>query len=179
MLEHLGEIGVKRVEWVLFTDHHRELLQGVGRLDRSHDAVAAPKEEQAFLETPNQFRKWHPRNSRQIHRSWRRAMCGRRRSAVKVDRWLEAGEVFEWRGRTLRCLAHAGHSPGGMSYVLRHGDQTCVFIGGVMHDGAKMTNWFDTEWDYGFAKGIDALIASVQRLPQLKPRPRAFQRKGR
>ena len=38
-----------------------------------------------------------------------------------------------------------------------------------MHDGAKMTNWFDTEWDYGFASGIDALTASVQRLMELKP----------
>jgi glyoxylase-like metal-dependent hydrolase (beta-lactamase superfamily II) len=33
-----------------------------------------------------------------------------------------------------------------------------------MHDGAKMTNWFDTEWDYGFAKGLDTLIASMQKL---------------
>src|SRR5213593_3097280 len=27
VLEHLGEIGVKRVEWVLFTHHHREQCQ--------------------------------------------------------------------------------------------------------------------------------------------------------
>ena len=47
-----------------------------------------------------------------------------------------------------------------MSYLL----DDKVFLGGVMHDGAKMTNWFDTEWDYGFAKGLDALIDSVGNL---------------
>ena len=32
VLDHLGGIGVKRVEWVLFTDHHREQVQGAARL---------------------------------------------------------------------------------------------------------------------------------------------------
>jgi glyoxylase-like metal-dependent hydrolase (beta-lactamase superfamily II) len=32
-----------------------------------------------------------------------------------------------------------------------------------------MTNWFDTEWDYGFAKGIDALTASARKLAALSP----------
>ena len=37
-----------------------------------------------------------------------------------------------------------------------------------MHDGARMSTWFDTEWDYGFAKGLDALIASVEQMIGLK-----------
>lgn len=168
VLEHLGEIGVKRVEWVLFTGHHRELLQGVGRLDRTTTQVAAPKEEQAFFETPNQFRKWHPRNPDKytVHGA---SYVRPPQSAVKVDRWLAADETFEWRGRTLRCLSTPGHSPGGMSYVLQAGDKTCVFFGGLMHDGAKLTNWFDTEWDYGFAKGIDTLMASVMQVAAMGP----------
>ena len=60
MLDHLGEIGVKKVERVLLTGHHRELLQGVEKLDRVAAQVAAPKEEQAFFETPAAFRKWYP-----------------------------------------------------------------------------------------------------------------------
>ena len=55
-----------------------------------------------------------------------------------------------------------------MSYVLRRGDQMVAFTGGVIHDGARMTNWYDIEWDYGFGKGLDTLIASVQRLRDLK-----------
>jgi glyoxylase-like metal-dependent hydrolase (beta-lactamase superfamily II) len=162
VLDHLDEIGVKRVEWLLLTGHHRELLQGVGRLDRSIISIAAPKEEQELLESPTQFRKWHPRlgDKYSVHGA---SYVRPPQSPVKVDRWLSADEVFEWHGRNIRCLSTPGHSPGGMSYVLD--DQ--IFLGGVMHDGSKMTNWFDTEWDYGFAKGLDALTASVQKLAKL------------
>ena len=164
-LDHLSEIGVKRVDWVLLTSHHRELHQGLGKLDRASTKVAAPKAEQAFFETPNDFRKWDPRLSDKytVHgASYLRPPS----TAVKVDRWLAGDEGFEWRGHKLTCASTPGHSPGGMSYVM----DNVVFIGGVMHDGAKMTNWFDTEWDYGFAKGLDALIESVDHLTGIAPR---------
>jgi glyoxylase-like metal-dependent hydrolase (beta-lactamase superfamily II) len=169
VLEHLREIGVKRVEWVLFTGHHRELLQGNGKLDCGVTRIAAPQAEQALLETPNQFRKWYPRNNDKftVHGA---SYVRPPQSPVKVDRWLAAEEMFEWRGRKLRCLGTPGHSPGGMSYVLSASSGTCAFIGGVMHEGAKFSNWFDTEWDYGFAKGLDALIASVDQLATIAPR---------
>lgn len=168
VLEHLKEIGVNRVEWLLLTDHHRETLQGAKRLDRKATRVAAPKREQALLETPTQFRKWHPKlaDPHTVHGA---SYVRPPQTPVKVDRWLETGEVFEWKGRKIECVSTPGTSPGGMSYVIRHGARTSVFLGGVMHDGAKMTNWFDTEWDYGFASGIDALSASVNRLMELKP----------
>lgn len=172
VLEHLHEIGVRRVEWLLVTGHHRELLQGVGKLDRSVTQVAAPREEQAFFETPTTFRKWYPllTDKFAVHgASYLRPPA----QPVKVDRWLADGEVFEWRGRKIMCHLTPGHSPGGMSYQI----DDKVFLGGVMHDGAKMTNWFDTEWDYGFAKGLDALTASVSKLAELNPRT-AFSAQG-
>src|ERR1051325_4260680 len=33
VLEHLADFGVKQVDWVLFTDHHREQCQGAPKLD--------------------------------------------------------------------------------------------------------------------------------------------------
>jgi glyoxylase-like metal-dependent hydrolase (beta-lactamase superfamily II) len=164
VLDHLDEIGVKRVEWLLLTGHHRELLQGADRLDPRVTHVAAPKGEQALLETPTEFRKWNPSlgDAYSVHGA---SYVRPPRFPIKVDRWLAADEVFEWRGKTFTCLATPGHSPGGMSFLL----DNQVFIGGVMHDGAKMTNWFDTEWDYGFGKGLDALTASVDKLIGLVP----------
>ena len=175
-LEHLDEIGVTTLEWVLFTGHHRELLQGVCELDRSVTQVGAPKEEQALFETPTAFRKWHPllRDKYAVHGS---SYVRPPAESVKVDRWLADGETFEWRGHSIRCLGTPGHSPGGMSYVMEREGKTSVFLGGVMHDGAKMTNWFDTEWDYGFGKGLDALIDSVEKLAALEP-VKAFSAQG-
>ena len=38
-----------------------------------------------------------------------------------------------------------------------------------MLDGARMHTWFDTEWDYGFAKGLYELINSVSLLQSFEP----------
>ena len=166
VLEHLAEIGVKRVEWVLLTDHHRELCQGAPKLDRAITKIAASATEKEILENPLSFRKWHPRlgDKYSVHgASYVRPPA----APVKIDRVLADGEVFTWNGFEITCVSTPGHSPGGMSFIIKRDGRTLAFTGGVMHDGAKMTNWFDTEWDYGFAKGLDALTASVQKLATL------------
>lgn len=166
VLEHLEEIGVKRVEWVLLTDHHREVCQGAPKLDRSVTKIAASAVEKEILENPLSFRKWHPRlgDKFSVHgASYVRPPA----APVKIDRVLADGEVFNWNGFDITCVSTPGHSPGGMSFVMKKDGRMLAFTGGVMHDGAKMTNWFDTEWDYGFAKGLDALTASVQKLATL------------
>lgn len=166
VLEHLTEIGVKRVEWVLFTDHHRELCQGMPKMDRAVAKVAASAAEKELLENPLSFRKWHPRlgDKYSVHgASYVRPPA----APVEIDHTLADGEVFTWNDIELTCMSTPGHSPGGISFVLKRDGSTLAFTGGVMHDGAKMTNWFDTEWDYGFAKGLDALTSSVQKLAAL------------
>jgi glyoxylase-like metal-dependent hydrolase (beta-lactamase superfamily II) len=176
VLEQLAAIGVKNVEWILFTDHHREQLQGIRRVDRAKSKIAAPKEEQALFETPREFRKWRPKLSDPytVHgASYVRPPA----DPIKIDRLLGDGETFEWRGRKITCLATPGHSPAGMTYLLESGGRKCVFSGGLMHNGAKFTNWYDTEWDYGFAKGLDTLTASVEKIAALKP-TEAFSAQG-
>src|SRR5712671_135372 len=60
VLSHLAEIGVERVEWVLFTHHHREQCQGWPRLQGSGAKVAGPEAERALFEHPASFRKMKP-----------------------------------------------------------------------------------------------------------------------
>jgi glyoxylase-like metal-dependent hydrolase (beta-lactamase superfamily II) len=43
VLDHLEDIGVKRVEWVLFTHHHREQCQGAPRLTGTGAKIGAPE----------------------------------------------------------------------------------------------------------------------------------------
>src|SRR5436190_4182685 len=151
VLDHLGDIGVRNVEWIIFTDHHREQCQGIGRVDRTRTQLAAPQDEQSLFETPRDFRKWRPKLS-DAHTVHGASYVRPPAQPIKLDRLLVDGEAFGWRGRRITCLATPGHSPGGMSYALTAGDRTCAFTAGLMHDGARLTNWFDTEWDYGFGK---------------------------
>ena len=168
VLDHLDEIGVQHVEWIVLTHHHREQCQGMDRVDRTVTKVAAPKAEQALLETPTMFRKWHPTLSDPFS-VYGASYVRPPRQPIVIDKPLKPDEVFTWRGLELHCLSTPGHSPGGMTYVVRRDGEAIAFTGGVVHDGAKMTSWFDSEWDYGFAKGIDALLASVELLIGQQP----------
>ncbi|MFO0906593.1 MAG: MBL fold metallo-hydrolase [Pirellulales bacterium] len=162
-LERLSSLGVKNVEWLLFTDHHREQCQGIARVDRNRTRLAASKDEQPLFERPLDYRKWRPSlgDAHTVHgASYVRPPS----SPIKLDRVLVPGEVFTWHGYEIACLGTPGHSPGGMTFVIRRDGRSCAIVGGLMHDGAKMSNWYDTEWDYGFAKGLDALIESVRAL---------------
>ena len=76
---------------------------------------------------------------------------------IALDRTLGDGETFDWKGFRINCISTPGHSPGPCAYLLEGNGKTIGFTGGHFHDGAKLSTWFDSEWDYGFGKGIDAL----------------------
>ncbi|MCX5643683.1 MAG: MBL fold metallo-hydrolase [Phycisphaerae bacterium] len=168
VLDHLGEIGVRRVEWVLFTHHHREQCQGIAKLAGWKPQVAAPEIERALFEEPARFRKAKPTlgDAYTVHgASYVRPPL----EPVRLDRTFKDLDVFTWHGREFRCLDTKGNSPGAMSYLLKLGGHWVAFSGDVMLDGAKMHTWFDTEWDYGFAKGLYELISSVSLLQSYDP----------
>lgn len=167
VLERLGEIGVKRVEWVLFTHHHREQCQGAHRLDRTTTKVAAPEGERGFFERPTNFRRMKVRlgDPFTIHgTSYVRPPI----RTIAVDRGLKGGETFKWGKYEIACVATPGNSPGAMTYVVERGGKKVAFSGDVMLDGATMHTWYDTEWDYGFAAGIRALRKTVDGLIDAK-----------
>jgi glyoxylase-like metal-dependent hydrolase (beta-lactamase superfamily II) len=168
VLDHLGEIGVRRVEWVLFTHHHREQCQGFARLGQPRPQIGGPEAERALFEEPLQFRKAKPTlgDAYTVHgASYVRPPI----EPIPLDRAFKDLDVFTWRGREFRCLDTKGNSPGGMSYLLQRDGRWVAFTGDVMLDGAKMHTWFDTEWDYGFAKGLYELISSVSILRSFEP----------
>jgi len=168
VLDHLDEIGVKRVEWVLFTHHHREQCQGATRLPGTGAKVAAPQAERDFFERPMNFRKMRVSlgDAFTIHGS---SYVRPPIQPIPLDRAFNTNDTFPWRGHEFVCLDTRGNSPGGMTYLLKRGGRTLAFSGDVMLDGAKMHTWFDTEWDYGFAAGIKALRQSVARLSARQP----------
>ncbi|MEZ6091549.1 MAG: MBL fold metallo-hydrolase [Pirellulaceae bacterium] len=163
VLDHLDEVGIKRVEWVLLTDHHRENCQGINRVAVDGVSVGASSVEREILERPTDFRKWFPTLGDK-YSVYGASYVRPPARGVRVTKSLAVGEVLKWREHEIVCVETPGTSPGGMTFLFRIGDKKVAVTGSVMHDGAKMTNWFDTEWDYGFAKGLDSLIESVKRL---------------
>ena len=168
VLDDLAQIGVKRVEWVLFTHHHREQCQGAPRLMNSGAKLAAPEAERAFFETPAYFRKMKARlgDAFTIHGS---SYVRPPAHPIPLSKTFKNGDAFQWHGHEIQCLETPGNSPGSMTYRLCLNNRWLAFGGDLMLDGEKMHTWFDTEWDYGFAAGIHALQKSVALLAGSKP----------
>jgi glyoxylase-like metal-dependent hydrolase (beta-lactamase superfamily II) len=168
VLEHLKQIGVQKIEWVLFTHHHREQGQGFPRLEGLGARAAAPQAERALFERPSEYRKMKPRlgDAFTVYGS---SYVRPPIQPVSLDRTFSKMDTFTWRNHEFWCLETRGNSPGAMSYLLRHNGRWLAFSGDVMLDGARMHTWFDSEWDYGFASGIYALHNSAALLADFDP----------
>jgi len=163
VLDHLKEIGINKIEWVLFTHHHREQTQGYPRLKNTGTKVAVPEVEKALFETPLNFRKMAPALSDAftVHgASYVRPGI----TPIKADKTFAKMDDFTWQGIELWCVETAGNSPGSLSYITKKEGEWIAFTGDVMLQGSKLHTWFDTEWDYGFSKGIYALYNSLGQL---------------
>ncbi|RLS99032.1 MAG: MBL fold metallo-hydrolase [Planctomycetota bacterium] len=163
VLDHLKEIGISKIEWVLFTHHHREQTQGYPRLKNTGAKVAVPEVEKALFETPLNFRKMAPALSDAftVHgASYVRPGI----TPIKADKTFAKMDDFTWQGIELWCIETAGNSPGSLSYITKKEGEWIAFTGDVMLQGSKLHTWFDTEWDYGFSKGIYALYNSLGQL---------------
>ena len=168
VLDHLAEIGVRRVEWVLFTHHHREQNQGYPRLAGTGARIAGPEAERALFERPGDFRKMRVRlgDAFTVHgASYVRPPI----QPIPLDRSFKAMDTFRWHNRDFRCVDTRGNSPGSMTYLCEDGGRWLAFSGDLMLAGARMHTWFDTEWDYGFASGVWAIHNSAAQVAGYAP----------
>jgi glyoxylase-like metal-dependent hydrolase (beta-lactamase superfamily II) len=168
VLDHLSQIGVRRVDWVLLTHHHREQCQGFPRLGPWNARLAAPEAERELLEHPSNFRKMQVRlgDRYTIHGS---SFVRPPIDPVRVDRGFRTMDVFEWEGREFWCVDTRGNSPGGMSYLVKRRGRWLAFTGDLVGAGATMHTWFDSEWDYGFGAGIHALVNAAGQVEGYRP----------
>lgn len=168
VLDALPRIGVRQVEWVLFTHHHREQCQGAARLRGTGARVAVPGAERAFFEDPLCFRRMRPRLD-DPYSCYGSSYLRPPRTPVAVDHAFAPADSFAWRGLELWVVPTPGNSPGHTAYLLRHGEEWVAFSGDLMLDGARMHTWYDTEWDYGYAAGLKALYESVVTVERFSP----------
>ncbi len=166
--EHIRDIGVKKVDWILFTHHHREQCQGFPKLRPSKPRVAVPEKERDFFERPASFRKAKTALDDPFTiygASYVRPPV----EPIHVDRIFAKMDTFTWQGYEIRCIETPGDSPGSMTYLIKKDGRWYAFAGDVMLDGARMHHFYDAQWDYGFGKGIRTLHNSAALIRDYHP----------
>jgi len=164
VLDHLPEIGVKKVEWVLHTHHHRDQCWGTPRL-RDHGAkVAVPEYERHLFDQAELY--WQTRRVFDNYND--RNTFFTLGQSIPVDAVLEDYETFRWRDHEFYVLPAKGHTFGSSTLIARIDGRLVAFTGDLMAAGGKLYQLHAMEYTYGSMEGVMFTLQSIQALKKKK-----------
>jgi glyoxylase-like metal-dependent hydrolase (beta-lactamase superfamily II) len=159
-LDHLHEAGVRRIEWVVHTHHHRDQCWGMPRL-RNHGArVAVPEYERHLFEQAELF--WQTRRTFDNYND--RNTFFTVAENIPVDAVLEDYETFSWRGYEFHVLPAKGHTLGSSTLIAVIDGRRVAFTGDLLAAGGKLYQLHATEYTYGSMEGVLFTLQSIQAL---------------
>ena len=164
ILNPLRSLGMRRVDWVLHTHHHRDQCQG-DRLLPDETKIAVPFHERPLFEDAENF--WR---NKQIYDSYNdQSTCFTLTSSIRVDRALEDYEYFEWRSHQFFVLPALGHTHGSIALLADVDGRKVAFTGDMIYLPGKLWNLYDFQHSYGGAEGIDLNLFSLRDLKRMQP----------
>jgi glyoxylase-like metal-dependent hydrolase (beta-lactamase superfamily II) len=160
VLEHLSDLGITGVDWILHTHHHRDQCQGDLRAVELGIPIAVPAHERHLFEDAENF--W--RNRRVYHMYYVRNDFNTPIANIPVAASLHDYDTFRWRGLEFLVLPSPGHTPGSISLVVDVDGRRFAFSGDLMYAAGKVVTLHDTQHEYGGIEGIDLGADSLTRL---------------
>jgi len=164
VLDAVGELGVQKIDWVLFTHHHRDQCSGHRLLPRDARIAAPAREVHAFAD---------------VERFWQTAPvydqydCTGLHNVVaqdvRVDLALEDGGVLEWEDLRIETLPAPGHTKGSVSYAVEVDGLVFAFTGDLIHSSGKVWTVHDLNWWYGGVEGYRSALTSAAAVRRRMP----------
>ena len=166
MLQHLSEIGVQQLEWVLHTHHHRDLCQGDNQAVERGTKIAVPDHEADLFENAEAtWEAWHIYVNYDL-RSRRNAP----RQNVPTAARLTSDQPFVWRGLSIQILDTPGHTDGAVSFLVDIDGQRFCFCGETITAPGKIPTIHDLHWGYmPPGSGLSSLIDALENIRTHKP----------
>jgi glyoxylase-like metal-dependent hydrolase (beta-lactamase superfamily II) len=164
----LAAHGVKTIDAVLLTHHHRDTAAAAGAFLAKRVPVRAPRASAAWLTPEGVAKYWKEslplRNSRTAYLVLSEGLTG-------VDCSLADGGALEWRGWSVRVVATPGHSPDHVAYAVRKGKDgpLLLFCGDALASAGKIWSPYTTDWDHWTWAGLKPAYESLRKLRGLKP----------
>jgi glyoxylase-like metal-dependent hydrolase (beta-lactamase superfamily II) len=160
--------GVKTIDAVLLTHHHRDTAAFAGRYLDDGVPVRAPKASAEWL-TPDGVQKYWKesiplRGSRTAYLVLPEGLKG-------VDCSLTDGQTIDWNGWTIQAVAAPGHSHDHFAYAARKGKDgpLLLFCGDALASPGKLWSPYTTDWDHWTDLGLKPAHESLTKLDGLKP----------
>jgi glyoxylase-like metal-dependent hydrolase (beta-lactamase superfamily II) len=160
--------GVKQIDAVLLTHHHRDSCAAADRFLADRVPVRAAKASAEWL-TPDNVRKFW-QDSLPL-RSSRTAYLVLPTGLEGVDCSLADGQTIDWHGWSIRVLATPGHARDHLSFSARKGKDgsLLLFCGNALAAPGKLWSPYTTDWDHWTDAGLKPTAESLRKLAELKP----------
>jgi glyoxylase-like metal-dependent hydrolase (beta-lactamase superfamily II) len=165
VLRHLAELGIKTVDWILHTHHHRDQAQGDGLAVERGIPIAAPAHERHLFEGVERF--WQNRRVFELYTV--RNDFFSLTSNIPVSASLHDYETFRWRGLEFLVQPTPGHTIGSVSLITKIDGMKVAFSGDLIYAPGKVQTLYDLQYYYGEHEGVDFSIYSLECLAALEP----------
>ena len=165
ILAHLGEIGVRQVDWILHTHHHRDQCQGDWRAAERGLPIAVPSHERHLFDDVENF--WQ--NRRIFHLYYVRNTYFTLTESVPVAAELTDYERFSASGYEFFVLPTPGHTLGSVTLLAEIDGRKVAFSGDLIHSPGKVVTFHDLQYQYGATDGVDFALVSLHHLRNQGP----------
>ncbi|MDY0169033.1 MAG: MBL fold metallo-hydrolase [Thermoguttaceae bacterium] len=175
----LASLGIRSVEQLVFTHHHRDQACGAGRFTGDGTKVGVPGEEQAWFDQPMEYWNNDDKYLWKVYASFRphSLMLA---DPLEVDEAYSDGHSFDFGPAKVGVLATPGHTEGSVSYVVEVDGRRVVFSGDAIYGEGQA--WDVYSLQKGFEKGGRRiggyhgfmgdrwrLVESLERIVQQQP----------
>lgn len=145
----LKELGIKTVERLVFTHHHRDQACGAYSLAAAGAKTGVPAAERGYFADPAGY--WNDdKNLWRAYRSFRPHSL-MLVEPLRVDEAFADGQEFSFGSAKVRVLNTPGHTEGAVSYLVEVDGQRVVFCGDCLYDEGQVWDLFTLQ--KGFSRG--------------------------
>ena len=144
VLDHLDEIGVDEIDWIVHTHHHRDQCQGDYRAVEMDIPIAVPKKEAWLFESADEF--WLENPIYNVYMFKPTTFTSTR--VIPVARELSNYSYISSQGHKFKVINTPGHTHGSISLLLDVDEKRIAFTGDLIHAEGTVHTYYDLMYRY-------------------------------
>ena len=162
ILNHLSEIGIKKIDYIFHTHYHRDQCYGDSFAIEKNIKIGVPdKEKKLFLEA-EKF--WKSKSYYDIY--FFKPTFFVCTYNIPVELVFKDRDEFEWENYKFIMIETAGHTMGSISYMIEVDGKKLAFTGDLIHSGGRVITYYDLEYYYN-DNGENGIVHSFESFKKL------------
>jgi len=160
VISSLNKLGIKSIEAVLFTHHHRDQASGFSMLNGKVRVGVPAQEYKWFAEVESYWNdpsyRWHIYN---VHPH--NLMLTK---SIPVTESYKEGDTIKWGNAVISVIDTPGHTDGSVSYIIDVDGSRFIFSGDVIYSKGKIWELYSMQKGGEFVGDYHGFLGSMKQL---------------